>query len=165
MGPHPACFAGFKRLRARYRHSRYKIAGPGRPRIGDKDWPNEYPIKEAPFLPFGVASDTAVRTSWRRWSRIIARKFRQNTGGFAIRDIAIGCNTTAVSYQLFGPMPCFNKTAVACPFVTFWRHNEKYYRFRKVRHTSREVFDAGVIFCFRLFIVARANFSYSRKYT
>ncbi len=38
----------------------YSSAGRAVVRIGDKEWPTEYPNMEAPFLPFEVVSDTAV---------------------------------------------------------------------------------------------------------
>jgi len=60
VGPHPAYFAGFRRLRIWYPHSRYKVEGTGRLIIGGKEWPTEHQNMEGPFSsPFEVVTDSA----------------------------------------------------------------------------------------------------------
>jgi hypothetical protein len=59
VGPHPAYFAGFRRLRIWYPYAHYKVEGTGRLMIGDKEWPAEYQNMEAPISPFEVVTDSA----------------------------------------------------------------------------------------------------------
>jgi hypothetical protein len=59
VGPHPAYFAGFRRLRIWYPLSRYKVEGTGRLTIGEKKWPTERQNMEAPIGPFEVVTDSA----------------------------------------------------------------------------------------------------------
>lgn len=59
VGPHPASFAGFSRLRVWYPHSRYKIAGTGGLIIGGKEWTTRHETMEGPYSPFEVVANPA----------------------------------------------------------------------------------------------------------
>lgn len=59
VGPHPAYFAGFRRLRVWYPHAHYIVEGTGRLLMGEKEWPTERRNMEAPFAAFEVVTDSA----------------------------------------------------------------------------------------------------------
>lgn len=59
VGLHPVYFAGFRRLRIRYPHTRYKVEGTGRLKIGGREWTTEHQNMEARFSPFEVVTDSA----------------------------------------------------------------------------------------------------------
>jgi hypothetical protein len=59
VGPHPANFAGFSRLRVWYPHSHYKVEGSGILTIGGKEWTTRHETMEARYSsPFEVVADS-----------------------------------------------------------------------------------------------------------
>lgn len=59
VGPHPANFAGFRRLRVWYPHSHYKVEGSGRLTIGGNEWTTRHETMEEQYSsPFEVVANS-----------------------------------------------------------------------------------------------------------